>query len=44
MRRSASYGVTAAHHVVLEGLDHQVASPFWEFMNATRAGSGGLAT
>jgi hypothetical protein len=29
-----SYGVTAAHHVVLEGLDHQVASPFWEFMNA----------
>ena len=31
----ASRAVTAAHHVQVPGLDHQVASPFWEFMNAT---------
>ena len=30
----ASRGVTAAHHVQVPGLDHQVASPFWEFMTA----------
>ncbi len=27
--------MTAAHHVQVPGLDHQVASPFWEFMNTT---------
>jgi N-acetylmuramoyl-L-alanine amidase len=31
----AGYGATAAHHVQVAGIDHQVASPFWAFMNAT---------
>ncbi len=31
----ASYGATAAYHVQVPGIDHQVASPFWEFMNST---------
>ena len=31
----ATYGVTAAHHVELTGFDHQIASPFWAFMNQT---------
>jgi hypothetical protein len=31
----ASYGVTAAYHVRVPGIDHQVASPFWDFMNST---------
>lgn len=31
----ASQGVTAAYHVKIPGIDHQVASPFWSFMNAT---------
>jgi len=30
----SGHGVTAAHLVELEGLDHQVASPFWTFMNS----------
>jgi hypothetical protein len=29
------YGVTAHERVTVPGLDHQVASVFWEFMNAT---------
>ena len=31
----AKRGVTAAYHVQLPGIDHQVASPFWDFMNST---------
>jgi subtilisin family serine protease len=31
----ARYGVTAAWHVQEPGLDHQVASPFWAFMNSS---------
>ncbi len=31
----AQYGVTAAHLVEVTGIRHQVASPFWEFMNST---------
>ena len=31
----AAWGVTAAHHVQAPGIDHQVASVFWDFMNAT---------
>ena len=30
----ASYGATAAHRVTLPGLDHQIASPFWEFIQS----------
>ncbi|CAN5600740.1 hypothetical protein BH23CHL2_BH23CHL2_15820 [soil metagenome] len=30
-----SYGVTAAYHVQVPGIDHQVASPFWDFMNSS---------
>ncbi len=30
----ASYGVTAAFHVQEPGLDHRVASVFWDFMNS----------
>jgi glucose/arabinose dehydrogenase len=30
----AMYGVTAAHRVQASGLDHRVASVFWEFMNS----------
>lgn len=30
----ASHAVTAAHRVEVEGIDHQVASPFWTFMNS----------
>ncbi len=30
----ASMGVTAAYRVTVEGIDHQVAFPFWEFMNS----------
>jgi hypothetical protein len=33
----AGYGVTAAHRVQEPGIDHQVASPFWRFMNASGA-------
>jgi hypothetical protein len=33
----AIHNVTAAYHVELEGLDHQVASPFWAFMQSTGA-------
>ncbi|MEZ4524225.1 MAG: SMP-30/gluconolactonase/LRE family protein [Thermomicrobiales bacterium] len=29
------FGVTAAYHVNEPGIDHQVASPFWAFMNAS---------
>ncbi len=29
------YGVTAAHEVTVEGINHTVASVFWEFMNST---------
>ena len=29
-----SYGVTAAYRVTVPGIDHQVASPFWAFMNS----------
>jgi uncharacterized protein YkwD len=31
----ADYGVTVAHHVSVDGIDHQVAAPFWEFMNSS---------
>ena len=31
----ASYGVTAAYRVTEPGIDHQVASPFWDFMNSS---------
>ncbi len=31
----AIYGVTAAQRVTVPGIDHQVASPFWSFMNAS---------
>ncbi len=31
----ATYGVTAAHRVQVPGIDHQVASVFWSFMNST---------
>ena len=31
----AGYGVTAAYLLDQNGLRHQVASPFWQFMNAT---------
>ena len=32
--RLAAYGVTAAYHVSLPGLDHQIASPFWAFIES----------
>ena len=35
----AAQGVSAAYRVTVPGIDHQVASPFWEFMN-----SSGLVT
>ena len=31
----AGQGVTAAYHVSIPGINHQVASPFWTFMNST---------
>ncbi len=31
----AIHNVTAAHHVLEPGIDHQVASVFWTFMNST---------
>ena len=31
----APQGVTSAHRVQVPGIDHQVASPFWDFMNST---------
>jgi hypothetical protein len=31
----AQYNVTAAHRVTVPGIDHQVASPFWDFMNSS---------
>jgi len=31
----AAHNVTAAHRVQVEGIDHQIASPFWEFMNVS---------
>ncbi len=31
----AGQGVTAAYHVTVPGIDHQVASPFWAFMNSS---------
>jgi WD40 repeat protein len=31
----AARGVTAAHRVQVPSIDHQVASPFWEFMNSS---------
>lgn len=31
----ASFGVTAAYRVTAPSIDHQVASPFWSFMNAS---------
>jgi hypothetical protein len=30
----ASYGVTAAHRVQVDGIDHTIASVFWDFMNS----------
>jgi hypothetical protein len=30
----AARGVTAAHHVSIPGKNHQIASPFWDFMNS----------
>ena len=29
------FSVTAAHRVQQPGIDHQIASPFWDFMNST---------
>ena len=29
------YGATAAWRIQVPGIDHQIASPFWEFMNAS---------
>ena len=34
-RAFGQYNVTAANRVQVPGIDHQVASPFWDFMNAT---------
>jgi hypothetical protein len=31
----AALGAIAAYHVQMPGIDHQVASPFWEFMTST---------
>ncbi|HEX5166723.1 MAG TPA: N-acetylmuramoyl-L-alanine amidase [Thermomicrobiales bacterium] len=31
----AARGVTAAHRVQVAGIDHQIASPFWAFMNGS---------
>ncbi len=31
----AEYGVTAAENVMVPGIDHTVAAPFWEFMNSS---------
>ncbi|MGH9174889.1 MAG: hypothetical protein ACRD1H_11050, partial [Vicinamibacterales bacterium] len=31
----ADYNVTAAQRAQVAGIDHQIASPFWAFMNAT---------
>jgi DNA-binding beta-propeller fold protein YncE len=31
----SSYNVTAAERVTAPGIDHQIASPFWTFMNAS---------
>ncbi|CAN5666303.1 hypothetical protein BH23CHL2_BH23CHL2_28600 [soil metagenome] len=33
--RLAQFGVTAAYRVTLPGLDHQIASPFWEFIQSS---------
>ncbi|MEZ4569672.1 MAG: serine hydrolase [Thermomicrobiales bacterium] len=33
--RLAQYGVTAAYHVQLPLLDHQIASPFWSFIQSS---------
>ncbi|RIK38843.1 MAG: hypothetical protein DCC58_16145 [Chloroflexi bacterium] len=30
----AAYGVTYGYRLTVPGIDHQVASPFWEFMNS----------
>jgi hypothetical protein len=30
-----AHGVTAAYRVTVPGIDHQVASPFWEFMRSS---------
>ncbi|MEZ4570081.1 MAG: hypothetical protein R2849_07090 [Thermomicrobiales bacterium] len=32
---TAAFGATAAHRVQVPGIDHQVASPFWDFMNSS---------
>ncbi len=32
---TAGYGVTSAYRVTMPGIDHQVASPFWAFMNSS---------
>jgi hypothetical protein len=32
---NVGYNVHAAYHVQVPGIDHQVAEPFWNFMNAT---------
>jgi hypothetical protein len=31
----SKYGITAAHRVQVTGIDHQIAAPFWDFMNST---------
>lgn len=31
----AAYGAYAAYRVTIDGIDHQVASPFWAFMHAS---------
>jgi endonuclease YncB( thermonuclease family) len=31
----AQYGVTAAQRVTVPGIDHQIAAPFWTFMNSS---------
>jgi hypothetical protein len=31
----ASYGITAAHRVTVNGIDHTIAAPFWAFINSS---------
>jgi hypothetical protein len=31
----AAQGVTTGHRVQVAGIDHQIAAPFWDFMNST---------
>jgi hypothetical protein len=31
----AAHGVTCGHRLTVEGIDHQIATPFWDFMTST---------